>query len=158
MDNLAINLIQWKHNAFSYSIFYDINTIKCIKNNCLLLLQAICLYYIGISSFCFDNIFCIMAVHLAGQFRILRYRLMTLCDTEPEKDSRSTFAKQVYKFYEQFKKCVRYHQALIDYYQNLENVYTIITLGQVLVFSVLICLFGYQVFVVSYVILLSTIP
>ena len=124
-------------------------------------LQGVSLYYIGISYFCFDNIFCIMAVHLAGQFRILRYRLMTLCDTEPEtreKDSRSTFAKQVYKFYEQFKKCVRYHQALIDYYQNLENVYTIITLGQVLVFSVLICLFGYQVFVVSYVILLSTIP
>ncbi|XP_003249267.2 odorant receptor 13a [Apis mellifera] len=114
--------------------------------------QGVSLYYIGISYFCFDNIFCIMAVHLAGQFRILRYRLMTLCDTEPEtreKDSRSTFAKQVYKFYEQFKKCVRYHQALIDYYQNLENVYTIITLGQVLVFSVLICLFGYQVFVAA---------
>ena len=157
MDNLAINLIQWKHNAFSYSIFYDINTIKCIKNNCLLLLQAICLYYIGISSFCFDNIFCIMAVHLAGQFRILRYRLTKLCEQEIyEKDS--TLTKQMHKFYEQFKECVRHHQALIDYHQNLENVYTIITLGQVLVFSVLICLFGYQVFVVSYVILLSTIP
>ncbi|KAG6803713.1 odorant receptor Or2-like [Apis mellifera caucasica] len=111
-------------------------------------IQAICLYYIGISSFCFDNIFCIMAVHLAGQFRILRYRLTKLCEQEIyEKDS--TLTKQMHKFYEQFKECVRHHQALIDYHQNLENVYTIITLGQVLVFSVLICLFGYQVFVAT---------
>ncbi|XP_006610187.1 odorant receptor 13a-like [Apis dorsata] len=137
---------------FPFNIWINLPLTRTPYYEIIFFVQAVSLYYIGISYFCFDNIFCIMAVHLAGQFRILRYRLMTLCDTEHdirEKDSQSTLAKQMYKFYEQFKKCVRYHQALIDYHQNLENVYTIITLGQVLVFSVLICLFGYQVFVAA---------
>ena len=107
-----------------------------------------CVYYVGISTFCFDNIFCIMAVHLAGQFRILRYRFTKLCDVEYE-NSQSILSKQMQKFYEKFKKCVQHHQTLIDFYQSLENVYTTITLEQVLVFSVLICLFGYQVLVVG---------
>ena len=110
-----------------------------------------CVYYVGISTFCFDNIFCIMAVHLAGQFRILRYRFTKLCDMEYgiKENSQSILSKQMHKFYEKFRKCVQHHQALIDFYQNLENVYTMITFGQVLVFSVLICLFGYQVLVVG---------
>ncbi|XP_043793990.1 odorant receptor 4-like isoform X3 [Apis laboriosa] len=111
-------------------------------------IQATCVYYVGISYFCFDNIFCIMAIHLAGQFRILRYRFTKLCDIEYE-NSQSILSKQMHKFYEKFRKCVQHHQALIDFYQNLENVYTMITLGQVLVFSVLICLFGYQVLVAT---------
>ncbi|OAD60884.1 Putative odorant receptor 13a [Eufriesea mexicana] len=108
------------------------------------------LYCVGTSYFCFDNIFCIMAIHLAGQFRILRYRLATMCDLGCqiiEKDAESVLAKQVHEFYEKFKLYVRQHQALIDFCDKLENVYTMIILGQVLVFSILICLFGYQVLV-----------
>ncbi|XP_031371291.1 LOW QUALITY PROTEIN: odorant receptor 13a-like [Apis dorsata] len=137
---------------FPFNIWINLPLTRTPYYEIIFLIQAICLYYIGISSFCFDNIFCIMAVHLAGQFRILQYRLTKLCDTEQkirEKDSQSTLTKQMHKFYEQFKKCVQHHQALINYYQNLENVYTMITLGQVLVFSVLICLFGYQVLVAT---------
>ncbi|XP_016904178.2 uncharacterized protein LOC107992669 [Apis cerana] len=130
----------WINLPLTRTPFYEI----------IFFIQAISLYYIGISSFCFDNIFCIMAVHLAGQFRILQYRLTKLCDTKHEiREKESTLTKQMHKFYEQFKECVRHHQALIDYHENLENVYTMITLGQVLVFSVLICLFGYQVLVAT---------
>lgn len=109
-----------------------------------------CVYYIGVSSFCFDNIFCIMAVHLAGQFRILQYRLTKLYDVECEMYKKdSILANRMPKFYEKFKKCVRHHQALIYFYQNLESVYTRIAFGEMLVYSILICLFGYQVLVVS---------
>lgn len=109
-------------------------------------------YFIGISYFCFDNIFCIMTVHLAGQFQILRYRFAKLCNVEDqisEKDTGSTLFVQAQRFYERFKAYVRYHQTLIDYCEKIENVYTMIILGQVLVFSVLICLFGYQILLVS---------
>lgn len=111
-----------------------------------------CLYYIGISNFCFDTVFCIMAIHLAGQFRILQYRFMKLCDIDNEiykRNSQSILEGQMHKFHEKFKKYVRDHQILIDHHQKLENVYTIIMLGQVLLFNILICLFGYQVLLVS---------
>lgn len=41
------------------------------------------------------------------------------------------------------------HQMLIKYSQDLNHVFTFITLGQVLIFSVLICLVGYEIFIVS---------
>ncbi|CAD1471809.1 unnamed protein product [Heterotrigona itama] len=110
--------------------------------------QIVVLCYVGVCYFCFDNIFCIMAIHLTGQFRILQYRFSEMCDIEnrmSEKDEKSMQTRHVYRIYETFKKYVRQHQALINYCKELENVYTMITLGQVLVFSILICLFGYQV-------------
>ncbi|XP_031371293.1 odorant receptor 13a-like [Apis dorsata] len=110
--------------------------------------QIMTFYFIGISYFCFDNIFCIMTVHLAGQFQILRYRFARLCDVEnqiSEKGTESMLFAHAQTFYERFKAYVRYHQTLIDYCEKIENVYTMIILGQVLVFSVLICLFGYQI-------------
>ena len=93
-----------------------------------------------------------MAIHLTGQFRILQYRFSKMCDMEDrisEKDEKSMLTRRVYRIYETFKKYVRHHQALINYCKMLENVYTMIILGQVLVFSMLICLFGYQVLLVS---------
>lgn len=112
--------------------------------------QIITLYYIGICYFCFDNVFCIMAIHLTGQFRILGYRFAKLCNIEHEMREKDTvLSKHVHTCYEKFKEYVRYHQALINFYTKLENVYTMIILGQVIVFSALICLFCYQVLLVS---------
>ncbi|KAF3426621.1 hypothetical protein E2986_13967 [Frieseomelitta varia] len=125
----------------------EIKRCNIYRNN-LYFLQIITFLYIGVCYFCFDNIFCIMAIHLTGQFRILRYRFLKMCDTEyqiTEKDEESMLTKHAYMIYDTFKKYVRHHQALINYYKTLENVYTMIILGQVLVFSMLICLFGYQV-------------
>mgnify|MGYP004592627403 CR=1 FL=1 len=101
------------------------------------------LYYVAITYFCFDNIFCILVVHLAGQFRILRYRFAKLCNLEHE-ISEMTLKKHVCEFYEKLKMYIRHHQTLISYCKRLETVYTMIIFGQVLVFSVLICLFAYQ--------------
>lgn len=93
-----------------------------------------------------------MAIHLGGQFRILRYRFSELCNIKyqiSEQNKTSILTKHVHGTYETFRKYVQQHQALINYYNTLENVYTVIILIQVLVFSVLICLFGYQVLLVS---------
>ncbi|OAD60886.1 Odorant receptor Or2 [Eufriesea mexicana] len=128
----------WINLPLSVTPYYEITFV----------IQTISMCCIGICYFCFDNIFCIMAIHLGGQFRILRYRFAKLCDTEHqicEKNTEAMLMKQVHKFYEKLKTCIRLHQSLINFCNQLETVYTMIILGQVLVFSMLICLFGYQV-------------
>ncbi|XP_076221447.1 odorant receptor Or2-like isoform X2 [Nomia melanderi] len=112
-------------------------------------LQVFNLYHTGVCYFCFDNFLCIMNMHAAGQFRILQYRLTKLSDTgkeTPNQPASTNLTDYAKKSYAQLKKCVQHHQALINYCNQLENSFTIVLLGQVLIFSVLICLFGYEVF------------
>ncbi|XP_026674946.1 odorant receptor 13a-like isoform X2 [Ceratina calcarata] len=87
---------------------------------------------------------------IVSQFRIVRYRLETLCDIDyyshvDEKNPEQQLLRTVDRIYSKFKQCVRQHQALINFYESLQNVYTMIILVQVLMFSLLICLFGYQI-------------
>lgn len=56
------------------------------------------------------------------------------------------FADECYTI---FKKYIRQHQALIAYCEKLEEVFNWIILEQVVMFSLLICLDGYQVLLVS---------
>ncbi|XP_046740619.1 odorant receptor 83a-like [Diprion similis] len=49
-----------------YEIFF---TVECLTTTH----SAICF-------FCFDNLLCILNIHLVGQFKILQHRLETLCD------------------------------------------------------------------------------
>ncbi|XP_012345366.1 odorant receptor 13a-like [Apis florea] len=113
--------------------------------------EVLSIYCVALCYFCFDNVFCILAVHLAGQFNILKHKFAKLCDTDSKiskKDEESRLAiEHVQVLYERFKEYVRRHQSLINYCERLENVYTVIILGQVVISSVLICLFGYQILV-----------
>ncbi|CAL7937528.1 unnamed protein product [Xylocopa violacea] len=111
-------------------------------------LQVVTLCQIGVCYFCFDTIFCIMTIHVSGNFTILRYRFSKLCDVQcqtTEKDAESILDNHVRETYAKLKTYVRQHQALIYFCEKLEKVYTMIILGQVLVSSLLICLFGYQI-------------
>ncbi|XP_053976581.1 uncharacterized protein LOC128875218 [Hylaeus volcanicus] len=110
-------------------------------------LQSLALYQVGVCYFCFDNLLCIMNLHVANQFRILQYRLENMQSIFKEKhDENSKFSPDTaHEYYEIFKSCVQYHQALIAYCAKLEEVFSLFSLGQVLVFSSLICLDGYQI-------------
>ncbi|KZC14206.1 Putative odorant receptor 13a [Dufourea novaeangliae] len=106
--------------------------------------QGLLLYYTAICYFCFDNVLCVMSQHVCGQFRVLQYRFTKLYDSEETiKNQNENYAA---KSYVQFRKCVRQHQELLNYCWRLENVFPVIVLGQVVIFSVLICLYGYQAF------------
>ncbi|XP_031773979.1 odorant receptor Or2-like isoform X2 [Apis florea] len=113
-------------------------------------LQTLSLYQIGVSYFCFDNFLCIMNLHVAGQFKVLQYRISNIADliikTEEKREKlivdSSYFSS---KCYTTFKKCIRQHQTLITYCRKLEAVFNLIVLEQVLMFSLLICLDGYQI-------------
>ncbi|CAD1468672.1 unnamed protein product, partial [Heterotrigona itama] len=112
------------------------------------------LYHIGITYFCFDNFLCILNLHVAAQFQILQYRISditglmnrekTLRKDQKFSANSSCFAN---KCYETFKKYIRQHQALIEYCKKLEEVFNLIVLVQILVFSMMICLHGYQILI-----------
>ncbi|CAL7937529.1 unnamed protein product [Xylocopa violacea] len=128
-------------DSLSLSPYYEVTFV----------LQVLSLYHIGLSYFCFDNFLCIMNLHAASQFRILQYRMARTPDmmdkVEREKGqklttSSSSFAKKSYAI---FKEHIRQHQVLIAYCDKLEEIFNLIALGQVLTFSLLICLDGYQV-------------
>ncbi|XP_031371294.1 odorant receptor 47a-like isoform X1 [Apis dorsata] len=113
-------------------------------------IQALCLYQVGICYLCVDNMFCIMCLHLASQFRILQYRLANLSSVEDKEgvDNEENMDSSN-RCYIILKNCIRQHQALIQFSITLEEIFTIITLGQVLIFSTLICFVGYQVLLVN---------
>lgn len=112
--------------------------------------QVLSAYNVGICYHCFDNLLFVINLYTAGQFRILRYRFENICGKNGgnnyHKVSKSSYCMYEYK---SFKTCVQQHQALIEYCKKLEDVFSVIVLAQVLLFSLLICLDGYLVLMVS---------
>nr|XP_012152696.1 PREDICTED: odorant receptor Or2-like [Megachile rotundata] len=113
-------------------------------------LQVLSLCQCNIGFTCFDNIFCIMCLHAAGQFRILQYRLKNMREMagiqEDNLKSASYFSS---KYFMVFKNCVRQHQMVIAFCTLFEEVFSAIVLCQVIMFSMLVCLLGYQLFLVD---------
>ncbi|XP_060825172.1 odorant receptor 13a-like [Bombus pascuorum] len=105
------------------------------------IIQILCLYHVGVSYLCFDNILCIINLHTAGQFRILQYRLENMCGVNNNGKLSHSICK-----YMKLKTYIQQHQMLIEYCKKLEQVFNLIVLGQVSLFSLLMCLDGYLVF------------
>ncbi|CAD1468316.1 unnamed protein product, partial [Heterotrigona itama] len=113
----------------------------------LFTLQVICAHLVGVCYHCFDNILCILNLHTAAQFRILQYRLANVCNTNDHKKFHERSGKSRYSMYKygMFKAHIQQHQALIEFCRQLEDVFSLLVLGQVSLFSLLICLDGYLI-------------
>lgn len=113
--------------------------------------QVVFVYHVCVCYHCFDSLLCILNLHTAGQFRILQYRFANTCDEERERHDE----KSVRSFHEysKLKAYIRQHQALIEYCRKLEQVFNSIVFGQVLLFSLLMCLDGYLILMVYFPIL-----
>ncbi|KOX69022.1 Putative odorant receptor 13a [Melipona quadrifasciata] len=115
----------------------------------LFLLQVVCAYLVGVCYHCFDNILCILNLHTAAQFRILQHRLANMCNTNDHEkfheDSEKSYVLYSTYTYEKFRAHVQQHQALIEFCRKLEEVFNLLVLGQVSLFSLLICLDGYLI-------------
>lgn len=102
---------------------------------------------------CFDNLLCILNLHVASQFRILDHRLKCLdnaiVDQINDGESDTKLSRYAIECNMKLKSCVRHHQTLMNYCKNLENIFTIVVLGQVLFLAVIICLVGFQLFLVD---------
>ena len=108
------------------------------------LVQILCVYHVGVCYICFDNLLCIVNLHVAGQFRILQHRLRNL-NVALTGDRESCRANVCHA---KLRSCVIRHQVLTKYCKQLENIFTIIVLGQVLFLALVICLVGFQLFLV----------
>ncbi|XP_048268942.1 odorant receptor 13a-like isoform X1 [Bombus terrestris] len=111
--------------------------------------QLMTLYHIGVGYFCFDNLLCVMNLHLATQFQILQYKMSRMTDLtnkgKGETNLQFFSASSANKCYTVFKMYVQQHQALIAYCGKLESVFNLPVLAQVLAFSLVMCLDGYQI-------------
>ncbi|XP_026674961.1 odorant receptor Or2-like [Ceratina calcarata] len=106
--------------------------------------QILCVYHIGVCYICFDSFLCIVNLHVAGQFRILQYRLMKL--NEEIRHGTNTLSSTLNN---KLKNCIQYHQTLTEYCDELENIFTLMVLGQVLFLAIVLCLVGCQLFLID---------
>ncbi|XP_054009118.1 odorant receptor 13a-like [Hylaeus anthracinus] len=107
----------------------------------LFLFQVLAIYQVGVVYFCSDNYLCIMNLHVAGQFRMLQYRLKNMKSAIKTSKNKKNGED---KYYDTFKTFVQQHQALIAYCDKLQEVFGFYSLGQVFLFSLLICFGGYM--------------
>nr|XP_033340024.1 odorant receptor 13a-like [Megalopta genalis] len=125
--------------VFSLTPYYEITFF----------VQSLFVYQSGVCHFCFDNALCIMNLHVATQFRILQYRLSNLKSKSRQDDSDDRVPSTSANAYAIFKRCVQQHQMLIAFCNKLEEVFNLIVFGQMLIFSLVICLNGLQVLMVG---------
>ncbi|XP_076648643.1 odorant receptor 13a-like [Halictus rubicundus] len=104
-------------------------------------LQALCVFHIGICYVCLDNYFLLINTHTACQFRMLQDKLLNLLDPNSEMIDSPDYADQCYQ---NLRRYIRKHQALINYCNRLEIIFSFNIFCYVLVFSVLTCLSMYQ--------------
>ncbi|XP_026674960.1 uncharacterized protein LOC108631830 [Ceratina calcarata] len=113
-------------------------------------IQAVALYQIGMLYFCFDNVFCIMCLHVAGQFRVLQYRMSNMPMVKGMKNLNGNSTAELSKqCHVSLINYIEEHKALIEFCATLEGIFRIIILGQVSLFSLLICILGYQIALVD---------
>lgn len=117
-------------------------------------MQILCVYHVGVCYICFDNLLCIVNLHVASQFRILQHRLRSINNAtknqieEYESDARLSYYSNM--CCTKLRNCVQQHQMLIEYCKKLENIFTLIVLAQVMFLAMVICLVGFQLLLVSY--------
>ncbi|XP_012345372.1 odorant receptor 13a-like [Apis florea] len=108
----------------------------------MFIVQVVLAYHVCVCYHCFDSLLCILNLHTASQFRILQYRFANTCN-EKCKDEVSSLRSS--HEYAKLKTYIQQHQALIEYCKKLEEVFNSMIFGQVLLFSLLMCLDGYLI-------------
>ncbi|RLZ02233.1 Odorant receptor 29 [Cephus cinctus] len=105
---------------------------------------------VAICFFCFDIFLCVLNIHVSGQLEILQSRLECIYD-ENRIESPKMYSDEKLKnlekssiAYNKLCNCIKYHEMVIWYVQQIERIFTIIILGQMLTSSLLTCLVGFQ--------------
>nr|AXM05155.1 odorant receptor [Campoletis chlorideae] len=106
-------------------------------------LQAAATLSVSICSTTFTSFLFTVCVYATGQFKILQRRMEKSC---------STYIKNIIKDYDhqltsynELKSCIKQHQLLINYMDEIENLYCYIMMGQGLGAVLQICFSGFQV-------------
>ncbi|XP_026674957.1 uncharacterized protein LOC108631831 [Ceratina calcarata] len=132
----------WVDFPTSMSPYFEILFTVQVRNNIL------CVYHVGMCSMCFDSVLCIANLHAVIQFRILRHRLINLT-SDVAKDADLESSDYMNAVNDKLKQYVRRHQIITEFCKELENIFSLIVLGQVLFISLVLCLVGYQLFLME---------
>ena len=119
--------------------------IRAYSSSCT---QVVFVYHVCVCYHCFDSLLCILNLHTASQFRILQHRFANTCNEKRGKRDEDEESALSFYEYSKLKAYIRQHQALIEYCKKLEQVFNSIVFGQVLLFSLLMCLDGYLILMV----------
>ncbi|CAL7937523.1 unnamed protein product [Xylocopa violacea] len=130
-----------------YNMWLDLPLTKSPYFEITYVLQALVLYQAGVCYLCFDNIFCIMCLHVAGQFRVLQYRMANMKSVKMKHDGDSIIDSM--ECYKTLKNYIQQHQNLTEFCATFEVTFKALVLGQVVTFSTLICFLGYLVLLVD---------
>lgn len=121
----------------------------------------LCTYHACMLYCCFDNYLAVVNIFIAGKLRILKYRLECLCKKDSIELVVSTYDKKnspdLTSISQEFSSCVRQHQFLIWVVEEVESLYSFLNLVSVATYSLIICLAGYQLIMVSNLILLCKV-
>nr|XP_031844818.1 uncharacterized protein LOC116432310 [Nomia melanderi] len=105
------------------------------------MLQVLLMFNLNACYVSFENFFCIINLHMAAQFRILQNRLQNINSLQINKKP-DTYTAQ--NFYNAMKNCIQQHQLLVIYSGESEEIFSVFILWQILTFSVLIGMCGFQ--------------
>ncbi|XP_011691915.1 PREDICTED: odorant receptor Or2-like [Wasmannia auropunctata] len=110
-------------------------------------IQSLSTIHSGICTFCFDNFVSTFNIHIAAQLKILAHKVKVIAedcieDTMDQKCPLETNVAVV--SFKKLQDCVQHHITLISYVRNMQRVFAIILLGQLLLSSVVLCFGGFQ--------------
>lgn len=116
------------------------------------IIQSLSTLHSGICTYCFDNFVSTFNLHVAAQLKILAHKVEVVTEKYignalNEKQHQSEAMELVLK---ELQNCVRQHLTLIHYVRNMQEVFAIILMGQLLLSSMVICFGGFQFLVSSH--------
>ncbi|XP_076379099.1 uncharacterized protein LOC143259689 isoform X2 [Megalopta genalis] len=137
-----ILILSVRMDVFSFSPYYEI----------MYAVQAVCVLKVGVVYHSYDNFLYIMNLHVTTQFRILHRRLESLASdycsgtvVRIASDSASNGPHDGEECYATFRKYIQHHQSLLAYCKKLNKVFNVYALGQVILFTLILCFDAYQV-------------
>ncbi|XP_011300801.1 odorant receptor Or2 isoform X1 [Fopius arisanus] len=144
--NLLNNSTDPKDRVFPFDVWLEVPVYETPFFEILFFIQSAMTYHVCILYCCFDNYLAIANIFIAGHFTILRNRLTALYNREVNgsKGNHDRNRNDLNLVFSEFKGCVRQHQFLIRVVEQVESVYTLMNLASVLIYSIIICLIGYQ--------------
>ncbi|XP_011302146.1 odorant receptor 22c-like [Fopius arisanus] len=152
--NIQNNSTDVKERLFPFKIWFDLPIYESPNFEIWFLMEMFVVYHACILYFCFDNYLILVNIFITGQFSILKNRLEVLYNkkniqsiTSCCRDVKIHEDDSLISISQEFKSCIRQHQLLIGFVDQVESVYTLMNLISVLLYSGMICLSGYQLIV-----------
>ncbi|XP_026674945.1 odorant receptor Or2-like [Ceratina calcarata] len=121
---------------FPYRMWLDLPLTETPYYELTFTVQAMCVCQMCVVYIGNDTICGVLNIHIIGQFRILQQRLLKLW---PSQEDEANEIRYTHDYYTRMKTCIRYHQKLIDFSNDLESIFALPILAHIIVFSMMMC-------------------